>query len=261
MSAAPGAATLMTVARTQSAPGLPSSRRLRDFAAQRGRLQSVAGRSKDSVADAQGFLDQLNEVDLKGGNGRWRQRLAQAEFERRQARDREELRQKRLAAEKRRRWQAQREEKHRKHLEEMWKERASQQERLRVEANAREERRRADAERERLRKEGERRQWLERQPKECSACEGAGACPCCLGKGLRLALFLVPVVSKDTPGDHGKLPQGCEACGGRGHNVQDGGRGQLWPAIVLKRNRGAEEAASADVGAVGSEASPTLGTT
>lgn len=73
---------------------------------------------------------------------------------------------------------------------------------------------------------------------------------------------------EDTPGDHGKLPQGCEACGGLRHNVQGklrlgsglcaecGGKGKIWP-VVSNRRRGFLYSATEMSGSVASDSSPT----
>lgn len=191
----------------------------------------------------------LTPADLIGGNGRWRQRKAEVEFEKRRLQELEVLREQRAKAEKLRKRQELKEEKRRKQLEELRKEREAQKERLRIEAIEKAEREAQWAEKERLRKEEEHREWLARQPYECDVCNKTGRCRGCEGQGQFFSMFLVPEVGQPGLNEFGRMPQGCEDCGGQRQNLQGklrvgsgkcsycGGRGMIWPIVEAKGTR------------------------
>lgn len=191
----------------------------------------------------------LTQADLIGGNGRWRQRKALVEFEQRGAKELELLREQRAKAEKLRKKQEVKEEKRKKQLEELRKERITQQERLRQDEEERQVREEQQAEKERLRKEEEHREWLARQPYECETCSKSGKCQGCDGSGQLFSLFLVSEVGEACLNEFGRMPQGCEDCGGQRQNLQGklrvgsgkcsacGGHGMIWPIVESKHNR------------------------
>lgn len=191
----------------------------------------------------------LTEADLIGGNGRWRQRKAEVEFEQRRMKELELLKEQRAKAEILRQKQAIKEEKRKKQIEDLRKERAAQQERLRIDAEEKALRELQWAEREKLRKEEEHRDWLARQPYQCETCKKSGKCQGCEGKGQFFCMFLVPEVDKLGANEFGRMPQGCEDCGGQRQNLQGklrvgtgkcsacGGRGMIWPIVESKGSR------------------------
>lgn len=168
-------------------------------------------------------LPELDESDLIGGNGRWRQRKAETEFERRAIEEAERSRQLKVLQEEKRRRKAAIEERRRRQLQDSERAREEEKERQRREQEEKEQQRREKEVRERQRREEEEREWLRRQPQTCETCGGLKRCNRCLGKGYLFDLFLVSAVQQDTAWnagmDYGKVKQGCEECGGYRHNV------------------------------------------
>jgi hypothetical protein len=196
-------------------------------------------------------LPQINyeKVDLIGGNGRWRQRKAQEDFDRKEAEDVENRRQQEILEQERRRRQAAREEKRRRHAEEERLRFMQENERRLREQKERDEARRREEEEERLRREKEHQDWLARQPTDCETCKGTGVCPACMGKAFSYETFLVSKVTSNTPMDYGRVKQGCPECGGCRQNILGelvkgsgrcatcGGNGKLWPAVAYDKQQ------------------------
>lgn len=168
----------------------------------------------------------LELIDFLGGNGSWRQRKAEVEFERRRV---EEEEQKRIERKRREELRRRREEDERKRLiteeedRQRWRE---ERERRRREEEEQARRKREEEDQKRLRLEEEERQRLARQPRQCKVCHGDGKCTTCHGKGYVSSMFLSQKVEEETPGsyclnrvckstiNYGRLHQGCESCGG-----------------------------------------------
>lgn len=154
------------------------------------------------------------EGDLKGKNGKWKQRKAREEWDRQMKLKEEWEEQLRLQEEARRRRKASELEKLRRLQEAELQKKLEEQER---ERRLREERARQKAEqdeRDRVRREEEERLWRLRQPRTCEKCNGGGDCPACGGKGYFLATYLSPTVTKKSPAFYGRTKRGCEVCGG-----------------------------------------------
>lgn len=228
---------------SRSSPALAAAFNLRQFAEMHNHIPSADRPSSASTFSRPGKVIPIEKIDLLGGNGRWRQRKAEKEFERRRAEEQEKRRQDKIREEERRRKQAHLAERKRQHqLEEerRWQE---EREQKRLEQLERERKKREEEERERQRREDEERERLRRQPKTCEICEGSGKCTACMGKGFYFSMFLVNKVTKETLLDYGRKLQGCMTCGGYPQGVvgdlQKGtglcpnchGRGMVWPVI------------------------------
>lgn len=211
----------------------------------------------------------MTKADLIGGNGRWRQRKAKVEFERRRLEEMEQLQQQQAKANEVRRKQEIKEQKRSKQLQDMRIEREAQKERLRKDAEEKRLREEKQAEKQSLRKEEEHREWLARQPYDCETCSKSGLCQSCEGKGQLFSLFLVPAVNQSGQKEFGRMPQGCEDCGGQRQNLQGklrlgsgkcstcGGHGMIWPIVETKNNRRLQSAiASQEISSPKSICSP-----
>lgn len=218
---------------SRSTPSLAAAYNLRQFSADKKRLAGDCTQSLPQI--------KLEKIDLIGGNGRWRQKMAEEEWARR-AIEEEQQRRDQQALEEQRRKRAQRaEERRRTQLQDEENRRQAERERQRREQLEREEAARQAQEKERIRKEEEEQEWLARQPKTCQACGGGGKCPTCSGKGYIFSLFLTPKVTTGTLKDCGRMMEGCEACHGFKQNlladVKNGtglcaacdGKGKIWP--------------------------------
>lgn len=189
----------------------------------------------------------LEEIDQLGGNGRWRQRKADEFFRLKTIEDQERLERQRQQEERRRRHRQEGEARRRRQQQEEEEKQRAEEDRLRKEREYREESRRHEEEKQREVREQEHREWLARQPHTCDACGGTALCSHCEGKGVVHALFLCNQVAKGGPSmDFGRIPQGCEHCGGCRQNIQgemqDGsgrcancsGRGKVWPPAAFE---------------------------
>mmetsp|Transcript_56615 Transcript_56615/g.132855 ORF Transcript_56615/g.132855 Transcript_56615/m.132855 type:complete len:370 (-) Transcript_56615:48-1157(-) len=157
----------------------------------------------------------LEYIDLLGGNGRWRQRKAMQEWERKQHEE-EELRARRREEEAaRRRRKVELAARKKKQAEEEERQRRQERERQRLEAEEQERKRLEEEERKRLLKEQQEREWLARQPKTCDRCGGNGQCLNCGGSGNVSTLYLVSRVTEESLLQYGRPLQGCDECGGR----------------------------------------------
>lgn len=174
----------------------------------------------------------LEEVDLKGGNGKWRQRKAEVEFEKRSIKEEERRREEAERRRKERRRQKEAEERKKQRQQDQQRQWQEERERRQKEEDEKERRRQADLERERRLAAEEERKRLARQPKPCQECRGTGHCPKCDGQGWILSMLLSPRVGDALPRTSsliqteafGHVPRGCEACGAENTGVC----GDLW---------------------------------
>lgn len=185
----------------------------------------------------------LEEIDLLGGNGRWRQRKAEKEWARRAIEDEERRNQQKIEEERQRHRKAEMEARKRRQLKEEEKRRAQERESKCQEVEELERRRREEEERLRLLREQDERDWLARQPKICEKCGGDGKCRSCDGRGFTLSMFLVSNVSEEKSVQYGRVQQGCEDCGGFKHGIMGelrkgngkcvvcGGTGKIFPKL------------------------------
>jgi len=230
------------IGQSRSTPSLGHSFALRKYNTDRKRNP---GHQPDSMPCLPVLYD---EYDLMGGNGRWRQRLAEEDFEQKKIEAEERQRQEKLKEEERIRRRKLQEERRRKQLEDERKELMAFREAQRRQAEEKERKRAAEEEEARQRREQEERDFLAKQPKACEVCSGSGRCASCEGTGVVFGMFLVPSVSKDLENlgvggsvDFGRLQQGCTDClggaqnlmgklrGGTGYCAHCMGRGKIWP--------------------------------
>jgi hypothetical protein len=201
-----------TLGLSRSTPTLTAAYNLRQFSETRHRV------STEHTASSPNFT--LDKIDLIGGNGRWRQRLAEVEFARRAVEEEKRQREMQAAAQEKEQRQKQRETRRRQRQEEEERRREAQREWERQEQLERERQIREAEEAERQRREEQEREWLARQPKTCHNCGGSGKCPACNGIGQLFALFLAPSVKGQcTKGGYGRMQQGCETCYGFKQNL------------------------------------------
>jgi len=161
----------------------------------------------------------LEYIDLLGGNGRWRQRKAMQEWERKQHEEEELRARKREEEAARRRRKVELEARKKKQAEEEERQRRQERERQRFEAEEQERKRLEEEERKRLLREQQEREWLARQPKLCDRCGGSGQCLTCGGSGNVSALYLVSRVTDESLLQYGRPLQGCDECGGRRQGI------------------------------------------
>lgn len=191
---------------------------LRSWSARHRKGGLCAEASTASTAEGR---EEFDEMDVIGGNGRWRQRKAAAEKQRREA-----------AEQLRASQDAQREAERRRRLtekEHLWRTQQEDEERRRAEAEARRRRELEEQARRRLEREEEERRRREEQEREerqrsiplpCQACACTGDCPDCHGKGRYLSLFLVSALrERSTELEFGQKWQGCATCGGHNPGV------------------------------------------
>merc|ERR1712176_401628 len=192
----------------------------------------------------------LEYIDVIGGNGKWRQRLAQIEWQKREVEEKERMEKLKILAEEKARKQAAIAERKKKQLEEERRQVLAERERQKREKEEREEKQRQKEEKERLKREEAEREWLARQPKTCETCQGVGKCVTCQGKGTIFSVFLVSKVDSATSiTDFGRKEQGCDDCGGYRQNILGqlrpgtgkcaacGGHGKIWPDVEAKGGR------------------------
>jgi len=234
--------------KSRSAPSLlAAATNLRGFSLQRGKIPAPEERPSSATVWAK-KREEFGQIDLIGGNGRWRQRLAEEVFERVREEDvKERARLADLEA-KRARRAAQREEVRRKYQEEEDAKWRSEQERKRKEKEEIEEERRELERKEHERKEQIRKEIEKRQPKPCETCDSTGVCHVCNGVGGIFSTFLVKEVNGQCSQDYGRRMEGCTACGGckqgirgelqkgSGKCAKCGGLGKIWPDIAHERH-------------------------
>jgi len=227
---------------SRSTPSLAAAFNLRQFSPSRRRMLAERPSSAPQLDPRD-----LEEVDLLGGNGRWRQKKAKDEFQRRAIEEEERRKRQKILEEEKQRRRAAQAERRRKQLEEERRQVKLEQERMRREKEEKEERKRQQEEKARLRMDEEERARLARQPRPCEACHGQGKCTTCLGKGGVFAMFLAPTVKDEGLADFGRMMQGCEECGGCRQNIIGqlrlgtgkclvcSGFGKIWPAASPKQ--------------------------
>mmetsp|Transcript_25397 Transcript_25397/g.70696 ORF Transcript_25397/g.70696 Transcript_25397/m.70696 type:complete len:283 (+) Transcript_25397:89-937(+) len=215
---------------------------LRDFSASRKKLATDRPSSETASRRAP-----YGEIDLVGGNGKWRQRRAEEDFERRRLEEQQRQREEQRREAERRRNMELAEARRRRLLEEEEQRRLEEQERKRLEQLQREREIREREEQERLRLLEEESERQRRRPKTCETCGGSAVCQTCSGDGYVYVMYLASEVDwrgrQNDDTDFGKLQQGCTSCGGYEQGVRGelqtgcgkcaacGGAGKIWPQI------------------------------
>jgi len=188
-------------------------------------------------------------VTLHGGNGTWKQHEAKAEWEK-QVQEYEVSKREWALREERERARLIEAERRRKAEQEEDERRAAEAEAERRRKREEEERRVHEAEMRRREKLAEQERDRQRKlPRTCTACDGSGHCNGCTGRGFTQTLYLSTSVraSSAVTGAHlagglssgaalvtniatnsagpsgcGRLPRGCETCGGWGDGADWG---------------------------------------
>jgi len=230
---------------SRSAPSLPLAYNLR--LCSKGR-RGVAALPTEGAATAVRMSHPLGEIDLVGGNGRWRQKRAKEQWIVDQAEAEKQRVERQILEDEKTRRREEREARRRKQQEEDSQRMRALEDKARRERLAQEERDRQEEEEKRKKAAEEHEDWLARQPKTCTTCVGSGKCTYCGGKGFFFAMFLAPSVgTHETTGDFGRAQQGCPECGGcaqniRGDLIQGSGRchkcdgvGMVTPEVVQKQ--------------------------
>jgi len=215
---------VMEASRSRSAPALPHAYNLRQYSTERGRLAQAA----PGAAEVK-LVHPLSQIDLVGGNGRWRQKRAKEQWVIDQAEAEKQRREQQILEDEKRRRREEREARRRRQQEEDQQRQRALEEKKQRERREQEERERHEEEERRLKAAQDHQDWLARQPKTCTTCEGSGKCTHCGGKGFFFATFLAPSVDTSASLDFGRAQQGCPECGGcaqniRGDLVQGSGR-------------------------------------
>lgn len=212
--------TLRKTGLSRSSPSLVTAAafNLRDFSTSRSKVK-LEPPPPDPLHKAKS----LEKIDLIGGNGRFRQRQAEEEFERRRIEEEERLLCEKQAEAQRQRKQAARLEQRRRVQEDEDRRRRMEEARKLEEQLHKKRLREKEQERERLRKAHEASERERRAPKTCQTCSGSGVCQLCNGAGIQFALHLVSHVTSASLKDFGKTQQGCTDCGG----CRQGIRGEL----------------------------------
>lgn len=217
---------------------------LRNFSHSRGKIPAVVQRPS-SAAEWAKKRAEFGQIDLIGGNGRWRQRLAEQVFERARAEDEDEQQRLQELAARRMRRASERAEAQRKYQEEEDQKWRDEQERKRKEREEKEEERLEMEAKDLARKKKQREEWEKRQPKPCQTCNATGICPVCNGVGGMFSTFLVSQVSEQKSNDYGRTMEGCTSCGGCKQGIRGdlhkgsgecaacGGKGKIWPEIAF----------------------------
>lgn len=233
---------------SRSSPALAAAFSLRDYAVDKKRTEVVV-RPSDCI----GKEIPIAEIDLMGGNGKWRQVKAQEEFKRRRLEE-EECKRQELVKEQHKKQRAaaaaERKRIHQQEEERRWQE---EREQKRLAQEAREREKREKEEEKRAKREAELEERRRRMPKTCEVCDGSGKCQECEGKGYTFCVFLVHKVHDESTRmvstalsnsmEHGRKFQGCKNCDGYSHNMLGAlkkgsgecpacqGNGKIWPVI------------------------------
>eukprot|EP00933_Yihiella_yeosuensis_P033355 TRINITY_DN27083_c0_g1_i1.p1 TRINITY_DN27083_c0_g1~~TRINITY_DN27083_c0_g1_i1.p1 ORF type:complete len:444 (+),score=88.08 TRINITY_DN27083_c0_g1_i1:81-1334(+) len=178
--------------------------------------------------------DPLTVTDLAGGNGRWRQRKAEAEFAKREIQEADDRRQESLKRERERLRQLEEEEKSRRIQLEMQQEIQAELARRRREEEEEAKLRFEEREKQRKKLEEEMLRRLKYARKPCQKCDSSGVCMLCKGDGYHFKLLLSPqivstskyVATKNRTELYGSVPFGCKGCA----NASEYGKvsGDLW---------------------------------
>mmetsp|Transcript_96756 Transcript_96756/g.190062 ORF Transcript_96756/g.190062 Transcript_96756/m.190062 type:complete len:264 (-) Transcript_96756:246-1037(-) len=246
----------MTMSR--SSPSLAASFNLREHSQTRRKIALDRPSSQPSFT--------YEEIDLLGGNGRWRQRKADQFFKQKEVEELERQRQEREIEERKRRRRQEIEARRKRQQQEEEQKREAERERERREREYKEEVRRREEEAERIKWELEQREWEARQPYCCESCQGTGKCTRCQGSGKLFAMFLVSTVDKRSHMPFGRTPQGCEDCGGcrqnimgdlalgTGHCPRCNGKGKVWPKAAFEYKASKSQRLNRAISTVNSEA-------
>jgi len=231
---------------SRSSPSLVTAAafNLRDFSQSRKKIGYGERPESAGTSALRLKREHLEEIDLIGGNGRWRQRKAETEFDRRRMEEEAKRAEEEKRQKKTQQRQQMKEARQRKQQKEEEKQRIENEDKRRIAREEREAAKLAEEEERRKYEVEEERQRIMRLPKTCQTCTGGGHCQVCGGAGHVYAMYLVTEVKTHAPSqDYGKLIQGCTHCGGYRQGIRGdllkgsgkcppcGGMGKIWPDI------------------------------
>jgi len=192
----------------------------------------------------------MEQIDLIGGNGNWRQIKAIAQFKIKDEIAKEEKKQNAIKEQKKKERAAELADRRRKHQAEEEQRWQDEREQKRLNQIERERVQRENEEKIRLDREAAEEERRRRMPKTCETCDGSCKCQECMGEGYTCATFLVSMKNTELGGlgastafDHGRVYQGCDKCGGYSHNMLGdlkkgtgdcpvcNGHGKIWPDL------------------------------
>lgn len=196
---------------SRSSPALAAAFSLRQYSLERKRCAAPTTPKGPKIV--------LEEVDLVGGNGRWRQRMAEDEWARRAVEEEKRLKEKQELEEARRKRRAAKEARLKRKLKEEEERHELERERQRqLQLQQEEEVRQEEIKQQHIKEEKE-RAWLAQQPRTCEKCGGVGKCPKCGGKGYLFTMILAPTVREGKSFESGRIMEGCMECHGYQQNL------------------------------------------
>jgi len=233
--------------RTWSTPALAGAFSLRKYAVL---TKHIPGdRAPRAFAGDPMPEEPMEQIDLIGGNGNWRQIKAIAQFKIKDEIAKEVKIQERIKEQRKKERAAELADRRRKHQAEEEQRWQDEREQKRLNQIERERVQRENEEKVRQDREAAEEERRRRMPKTCETCDGSCKCQDCMGEGYTCATFLVAKKSTDdvslgsTSMDHGRVYQGCEKCGGYCHNMLGdlkkgsgecavcNGHGKIWPDL------------------------------
>lgn len=227
--------------RSWSSPALAAAFSLRKYAVE---VKHIPGERAARAFQGDQREIPIENIDLIGGNGKFRMLKAEEEFKKRRAEEEEQRRQELLKLQQKKKLQVEREDRRKKFQEE--EERRWQAEREQKQRDQQERERIKAKQEEKIRQEREEAEEEKRRrmPRTCETCDGTGKCQECMGKGYIFSVFLVSSKSDGNQElEHGRVYQGCGNCGGYSHNLMGelkkgsgqcpacNGLGKIWPQI------------------------------
>lgn len=198
--------------RVQSSPAIIAAAcNLRSFSMHRRWLSP----EPENVGSAETNMLELL-IDLKGGNGRWKQVRAKEQYAQEMKLKEECERKTRLQEARRRNQEALEAAKQKKLQEEEMRRNQERAERERQQKEAQLALLRAKQEEEEHNKACKEQLWHLKQARPCVVCKGSGKCTTCSGKGYFAATYLSTSVATGRKHDqfHGRTRRGCAECGG-----------------------------------------------
>lgn len=206
--------------RVQSSPAIIAAAcNLRQFSLHR---RFVSTEAENTSEPATNMVELL--IDLKGGNGRWKQIRAKEQYALEMKLKEEAERKARLQEARKRNQQALEAAKQKKLQEEEMRRNQERAERERLQREAELAILKAKREEEEHSKRCHEQLVLLKQPRPCGVCKGSGKCTQCKGKGFFEAMYLSSSTGTGRKHDqfHGRTRRGCAECGGYKKDEDEG---------------------------------------
>lgn len=219
--------------RVQSSPAIIAAAcNLRQFSMNRRWLEE----DKNPKDEETNMVELL--IDLKGGNGHWKQCRAKEKYAQEMKLQDEKDRKNRLLEARRRNAEAKEAERQRKLHEEERRRNMEIQERERRQREEELAALRAKKEQEAHNKACREQLSELKKPRPCNVCKGSGKCTTCGGKGYFAAMYLSTSVACGRTHDqfHGRTRRGCAECGGFKKDEDEGNVPVPLTAAVLCNN-------------------------